>query len=341
MPAAAYPSDAARALYLSRALAALEAIPGVTGVVTSGMPILNASLTNGVPRLEGEPEPQVPPDATTASAYVPARYAQVMGLRVTAGRMFEDAETGVAVVSHRFAAPRGGGDVIGKGLLLPGSTRPLLIVGVVNDVRYMGLGNDTDTQPAVYVSAATVPERGTDPYQRFILRTEGDPDATLAAARRTIAAVDPAVPVLGPQTGNEVMRRQTAQHRFAAVLLGGLAAMGFALAMSGVYGAVALSVVRRTREIGVRMALGASRRRLVTRFVMGGLRPVVAGGFAGVLGVWLAAPALDALLFRVSIGDPLGAGAGVGLVLVTAALAALVPARRISRVDPARTLREV
>jgi putative ABC transport system permease protein len=340
LPAAAYPTDDARALYLSRALEALQAMPGAAGVVTSGMPILNASLTNGKPRLEGEPEPQVPPDATTATDYVPAHYARVMGLGVRAGRMFDDTETGVAVVSERFAAPRGGAAVIGRRLFLPRSTTPLVIVGVVNDVRYMGLGNDADTQPAVYISEATIPRRGTDAYQRFIIRTDVDPAETLATARRRLAEIDPTVPVLGPQTGPEVMRRQTAQHRFAAALVGGLAAMGFVLAMSGVYGAVALSVARRTREIGVRMALGASPHRLVGRFVVAGLRPVVAGAMLGAAGVWLAAPVLQTLLFRVSASDPVSGGVGLGLVLATAAMAALIPARRISRVDPARTLRE-
>src|SRR5688572_4983024 len=163
----------------------------------------------------------------------------------------------------------------------------------------MGLANDKAQPPAVYVSAASTARPTTDAYQRFIIRTEGDPAAVLPAARRKLAEIDPLVPVLGPQTGPQVMRRQTAQHRFVAALLGGLAAMGFLLAMSGVYGAVALSVVRRTREIGVRMALGATAERLVGRFLAAGLQPVAIGAIGGILLTLAATPHLETLLFRV------------------------------------------
>ncbi|HET9373135.1 MAG TPA: ABC transporter permease [Vicinamibacterales bacterium] len=338
MPAATYPDDTARALFLSRAREALETLPGVTGVVTSGMPIMLASLQSGVPRLEGEPEVEVPPHANTALARVRPHYFHTLGLRLRAGRFFTDDESDVAVVGAMFAAARGN-DVLGKRLLLPRSTTPLPIVGVVDDVRYMGLSNDKDQAPSVYVPAPAAPAAKTDAFQRFIIRTEGDPAAVLPAARRRLAEIDPQVPILEPQTGAQVMRRQTAQHRFVAAVLGGLAVMGFLLAMSGVYGAVALSVVRRTREIGVRMALGATAERLVRRFVAIGLRPVAIGALCGSAITWLAAPHLEALLFRVPARDPLSGASGLALVLVTAALAALGPARRIARVDPAKTLR--
>jgi predicted permease len=338
MPAAAYPTDAARALYLSRAREALAAIPGVSGVVTSGMPILQLSLMSGVPRLEGEPEVEVPPHFNTAVTYVRPQYFPTMGLRLRTGRFFTAEETGVAVVGEMFAAARGH-DVVGKNVLLPRSTTPLRIVGVVEDVRYMGLGNDKDQPPAVYAAADPTPREKTDAFQRFIVRTEGDPASVLPAARRKLAEIDPRVPILEPQTGPGVMRRQTAQHRLVAALLGGLAVMGFLLAMTGVYGVVALSVVRRTREIGVRMALGATAERLVRRFIALGLRPVAVGALGGALVTWLAAPSLEALLFRVPARDPWSGAAGLALVVATASLAALIPARRIARVDPARTLR--
>jgi predicted permease len=337
MPAAAYPTETARALYLSRARETLAAIPGVTGVVTSGMPILQASLMSGLPRLEGEPEVEVPAHFNTAVANVAPDYFRTMGLRLRAGRLFTSDETDVAVVGQLFAATRG--NVLGKNLLLPRAKSPLLIVGVVDDVRYMGLANDKDQPPSVYLPPLTLPESKTDTFQRFIIRTDGDPASVIPAARRKLAEIDPLVPILEPQTGPDVIRRQTAQHRFVAAVLGGLAVMGFLLAMSGVYGAVALSVVRRTREIGVRMALGASAERLVRRFIAHGLRPVAIGAIGGALVIWLAAPSLEALLFRVPAHDPISGAACLGLVIVTAAIAALIPARRIARVDPAKTLR--
>jgi ABC-type antimicrobial peptide transport system permease subunit len=136
------------------------------------------------------------------------------------------------------------------------------------------------------------------------------------------------------------LTKQTAQHRFVAMLLGGLAAMGFLLAMGGVYGAVALTVARRKRDVGVRLALGASTNRLIGMFVRRGLRPVVIGAGLGAVAVWFAAPRIEVLLFRVPPHDPVSAVVGLGLVVSVAAVAALVPARRVCQVDPARTLRE-
>src|SRR5262249_10561843 len=166
-----------------------------------------------------------------------------------------------------------------------------------------------------------------------------DASAIVPAARMRLGQIDPAVPLIAPQTGAQVIGRQTAQRRFVAVLLSGLAAVGFLLAMSGVYGAVALSVARRRREIGLRMPPGASVPKPVLSFVVPGMRPVLAGAVAGLVVIWFAAPYLKALLFRVTAYDPLSAISGLVLVLLTATAAAIRPAGRIGRLDPASTLR--
>jgi predicted permease len=335
LPASRYPSPESRELYLSRATEALRALPGVTGVVTSGMPLMVSSEMDGLPRLDGDPDVEAPPEATTVTASVPPQYFDVLGIRLRDGRLFTDGETDVAVVSQAFAARRGG-PIVGRLLYLPGSNTARRIVGVVNDVRYGGLADDSTYRPAVYLPVASRP----DSFYRFIVRTDGPPADVIAGARLVLAEIDPAMPLRSPLTGTEVIRRQTSQHRFVAVLLAGLAGLGVVLAMSGVYGAVALSVARRRREIGVRMALGAPPRRLVGRFVAAGLKPVVAGAAAGGLAVWYLAPHVETLLFRVAAHDPLSVAAGIGLVVLTALLAAAIPASRVSRLDPVRALRD-
>jgi putative ABC transport system permease protein len=342
LPAAKYPTPDDRRRYFTQARTALESLPGVTGVVTSGMPMLLASLMNGVPWLEGEAVPAPPPDANTAVINAGAGFFRTMGIRTAAGRTFDPTETNVAVVSESFARAHGG-NVVGRTLYLPKSQKGdagYQIVGVVNDVRYSGLSNDRVTWPALYVPPSAIAINDSSSYQRFIVRTDGDPRDVIAGARRAFAAIDPQVPILGPQTGPEVLAKQTAQHRFVAMLLTGLASMGFVLAVGGVYGAVALSVSRRKRDVGLRLALGASAGRLIAVFVRSGLKPVAVGAAAGAAVVWFAAPRLDVLLFRVPPHDAASTISGLGLVVLAAAFAAFVPARQITRIDPAQTLRE-
>lgn len=342
LPASRYGASDDRRRYFEQARAALQAIPGVTGVVTSGMPMLQASLTNGVPWLEGETQPIVPPDASTALTFVDADYFRILGIRVLGGRMFADGDIDVAVVNETFARARGG-QVLGRQLHLPNSgsaDKTVRVVAIVNDVRYSGLSNDRVRQPALYLPTPAVPVKDVDPYARFIVRTDAEPADVISAARKAFAAIDPLVPIVAPSTGHEVIAEATAQHRFVAMLLAGLATVGFVLAMSGVYGAVALNVTRQRRDVGLRMALGASAERLIRAFVGAGLRPVLAGAILGTLTAWIVAPQINALLFRVAPNDPASAALGIGLVLVISALAAFVPARSISRIDPARTLRE-
>jgi putative ABC transport system permease protein len=335
LPAARYPSPESRTLYASRARDALLAIPGVTGVTQSGMPILMTSMSNGRPRLEGEPESERANDMLSAINGVPPEYFTVTGMRMLEGRPFTADETRAVVVGHRLAA-RYSSSVVGRTLYLPNAKEPYRIVGVVRDAALGGIADETPDMPSVYL----LDPPGAESFFRFLVRTTGDPADVIRTARARFAEIDPAVPLRSPQTGSDVIRRQTAQHRFVALLLAGLAVVGFILAMSGIYGAVALNVVRRTREVGVRMALGASANRLVRQFVASGLKPVIAGTAVGTVIVLLLAPRAGDLLFQVSPRHPLGSVTGILVVLVTGAFAAFIPSRRISRLDPATTLRD-
>jgi hypothetical protein len=259
-------------------------------------------------------------------------------MRVLAGRGFrEDDDTTTAVVNESFAESRGGSHaVIGRRIYTPMGRTPFLIVGVVADVKLFGLSQE-DRKYAIYFREKPgAPES----FARFFVRTTGDPALVVGEARRRIVAIDRTVPMFAPETGPEVFRRQTSTERLVAVLLVGMAAMGFVLALAGIYGSVALEVTSRTREIGVRMALGATRQRVVGTIVTGGVRPVLAGGVAGVGMAWLALPYVEALLYRTEPRDPASTAAAFVSVALASALAAWLPARHASRVDPAMTLRQ-
>jgi ABC-type antimicrobial peptide transport system permease subunit len=310
----------------------LTSIPGVEAVTTSGMPILSSSIQAGLPRLSDEEKVEAP-EAVTILTSTPPDYFRVMGLRLRAGRFFAPGEKNLAIVNESFAKSRGN-DVIGKRVHTPMSKESYEIVGVVNDTKAFGLA-DLDVRFNIYMPT----EDHTDAFARYIVRTAGDPVDVINAARIRVAELDRALPLLATQTGLDVVRRQTAQHRFIAALTGGLAVLGFVLALASVYGAVALSLSRRTREIGIRLALGATRGSLARLLTAAGLRPVLAGGALGIGAAWLATPYLDALLFQVPARDPVSAAMAIALVVSAAGLAAVVPARRASRVDPVITLR--
>jgi predicted permease len=334
-PAARYPTPDARAAYFRQVEEALHGIPTVTGVTTSGMPLLSTSIQDGLPYLDGEAKPQAE-GARTALGSVPVNYFDVTGVRIVAGRGFrEDDDTTVAVVNESFAKSRGG-DVVGRKVFSPMGRTPFEIVGVVRDVKVFGVADD-EARFAIYFPET---RRAPETFQRYFVRTSGDPATVVGEARRRITAVDRTVPMFTPETGPEVVRRQTSLQRLVAALLVGLAAMGFGLALAGVYGSVALDVSRRTREIGVRMALGATRERVMAAMIGGGLRPVIAGGLIGIAVAWIALPFIEALLYQVRPRDPWSTISSLGLVAAAAVVSAWVPARRASRIDPAVTLRQ-
>jgi ABC-type antimicrobial peptide transport system permease subunit len=171
------------------------------------------------------------------------------------------------------------------------------------------------------------------------MRVTGDPAAAVAAARARVAAIDPLTPLSEARTVREIFNGQTSRHRFIAYLLGGLALFGVVFAVSGVYGVVTLEVARRRREVGLRVALGATATDVIGYMVRRGLRPVLVGAALGVTASLALGPYLKDLLFRVSERDPFSAAAGVGIVVATAAIGCALPARRAARVDPVVALR--
>jgi ABC-type antimicrobial peptide transport system permease subunit len=206
-------------------------------------------------------------------------------------------------------------------------------VGVVADEKQDAL--DADVQPEVYA-----PHVQDSPNEMALLvRAAAAPDALLPAIKRAVAAVDSAVAIYDVRTMEAVIERTLAEERFSTLLLSAFALTALLLAAIGLYGIVAFTVNERAREIGVRIALGATRSNVLTMVVWGGLRVVLTGIVLGIAGALLVSRMLAAFLFQTQATDPLVL-ATVAVLLVGAGLAAAgLPAWRASRLDPAISLR--
>ena len=216
-----------------------------------------------------------------------------------------------------------------------GESRPArTVIGVTGNIRHSGL--DAKTMMQWYV-----PERqfDADNQEVLIVRTAGDPATLAPAVRRTIAAIDPTQPIVKIATMEDVVAASTSQRRLALALFGTFAAAALLLAIAGIYGVLAGTVTERTREIGVRSALGATPRKLIGLIVGQGGRLAALGIALGLAGSFALTRYLRSLLFGVAPND-LVTLAGVCLLLAAVTLAAcLVPAARAARVEPSTALR--
>jgi hypothetical protein len=251
---------------------------------------------------------------------------------------------GVAIVNEAFARREFPGESpLGKRLLAgegrfwwgaeSGLPNEFEVVGVAADVRFLGPAREAE--PAYYLPSRQFPI----PETKVLVRTGGDPLAMLPAVSRLVRALDAAQPLGAPATMAAISDESIAQPRFAMRLMVAFGACGLALAALGIYGLLSFVVTLRSREIGVRMALGA-RAAQVVRLVLGEVAPLAAGGaLAGVAAALAAGPLLRSLLFGVSPWDPVSVLAAPALLGAVALAAATLPARRAARVDPMVSLR--
>jgi predicted lysophospholipase L1 biosynthesis ABC-type transport system permease subunit len=242
-----------------------------------------------------------------------------------------------AVISQRTANllwpgenPIGRTAILWKGQ----GNRPAEVIGVVGDMRERGLENDPTL--AVYFPAGGA--MGATTLQ-LVLHTRGRPQDLAPALRTVVASVDPNLPVSNIRTLAEIVTASVATRRMTMWLIATFAVLALVLALAGVYGVLAYSITRRTSEMGVRLALGAQHQSLLKSIVAHGMFPVAVGvviGLAFALGL---SRLMANLLFEVEPHDPATYAVAAGMVLLVAALACYVPARRVLRVDPAIALR--
>lgn len=275
------------------------------------------------------------------------RFFETMGIPLLSGRVFAETDgagaPNVGVISQALARQSFGElDPVGRRLLVrdAGEFRPIEIVGVVGDVRHTSL--EAPAEPHLYV-----PYYQTHPKllvwlalnQFLVVRASGDPLALGPVVRRELRAVDPGVASLGGRLSGDFVDTAAAARRFTLVLLAVFAAVALLLATVGIYGVVAYAVAQRTRETGLRLALGASAADIL-RLVLGeGLRRSAVGIALGLAAAFAAAHASRSLLFGVGEADPAAYAVVVVLLLTVTLAACLLPAWRAARLDPVRALR--
>jgi putative ABC transport system permease protein len=310
--------------------------------------VQSAGLVNTLPmsgffmqglEIEGAP-PRAPGQRPiTAFRATTPGYFGALGIPLLSGRVFQEtdrAETEAIVIIDQTTARRywPEGQALGKRVKLGSPQDPwMTVVGIVGDVRYHGL--DSRVFPTIYAPHAQLH------FNRMMLaiRTTADPLALVPAVKEQVAALDRNLPVSKVQTMEQIVAGSVTQQRFNLTLLGVFAALALLLAAVGIYGVISYSVTQRTREIGVRMALGA-RAHDVSRLVIGQCIKLALLGVALGLGGALALTRwMKTLLFNVSETDPLTFTAIAFLLTAVALLAGWLPARRATKVDPLVALR--
>jgi len=267
-------------------------------------------------------------------------YFDTMRIPLLRGRTFTDADvrtSQLVMVVSQSTALKFFGDADPIGRALRPSAKPELaytIVGVVGDVRDQALNQET---PTLYYS---IPQRGSWPLMDVVVRTDGSPEAWLPAIRQRIHDLDAGLALANVNTMDQWLSNSAAQPRLNTVLLATFAVVALVIAAIGIYGVLAYSVNQRRREIGLRMALGATPRSVLELVVGQGMKVALVGIGIGLAGGLALGRAVSSLVFGVPVHDPATFGL-VGVVLTGVALAAcIIPARRAARVDPMVALRE-
>ena len=268
-------------------------------------------------------------------------YVEALGIPIRSGRSLSARDTAgappVALINESFAKRRfPGHDAIGQQLHLgDDSGPPFTVVGIVGDVKQMSLA--LDQTDAVYFPG--VQARFLDTGLSLVVRAHGDAAALTPAVKQAIWSVDKDQPIVRIATMGGLLAASAAERRFALLLFEAFALAALVLAAAGIYGVLSGSVAERTREIGVRAALGASRANILSLILRQGMALTGLGIAIGLGAAVAASGALATLLFGVTRLDPLTYGAVVALLLGVSAIACWLPAWRAARVDPTITLR--
>jgi putative ABC transport system permease protein len=271
---------------------------------------------------------------TVSRNFVSPDYFRVLRIPLLRGRVFDDGDRAgaqpVAIVNETMASQTWPGqDPVGQ-LLQGRAGRPLLVVGLVRDTKVRTIGEDPT--PFVYISAAQTNE----PIMRLLIRSKGT--SLVPQVRGIVAEMNPNLP-MEASTLTDLTSVVLLPHRLASWLAAVVAIIGAFLAAIGIYGLTAYNVTQRTREIGVRVALGALRRQVVRLIVAGAALPVVIGVAAGLIAASLATNLIAGMLYGVEALDPVSFAGGAALFIAVAVLASLLPARRAATVNPVEALR--
>jgi putative ABC transport system permease protein len=340
LPPERYRDDASRRAMLASFLPRLKALPGVSHAGAINYLPLSGSNSNGNFSIEGQVFDKAHEPAIEYRFASPG-YVEAMGIPLKEGRSFEESDRAgaepVALINaeavRRFFA---GKSPLGA-RIRPGDAEDhdpwRRIVGVVGDVRHAGMAEKP--QPEMYYPL----DQDTAGRLTFVLRSRESLAPLATAARRELAAVDPGLSLFDVRSLEARVSDSVAAPRSAGVLLGLFAGLAVVLAAAGVYGVLAFSVAQRTREIGIRMAIGASAASMRWWILRRALTLAAIGIVAGLGGALLLGRSLKRLLFEVAPSDPPTAFGAAAMLSLVALAAALVPAQRATRVDPQEALR--
>jgi putative ABC transport system permease protein len=345
LPRARYGGRAAIERFANQVQPRIASLPGMRAVAAANVVPMNGYLATTPFFVDGI----VAKDAPEAHyRMITPDYFRALGIPMRTGRAFDATDRGgsapVAIINETFARqyfyarnPVGSRMRLDDGEKVP---REVEIVGVAGDVRHFGLEKEATIE--VYVPIGQVPDPTTiwlANNMYWVMLTEGEPLASANAVRREMAAVDPAVPASFVRSMDQWMGGTLASRRFNLQLVGAFAAAALLLTVVGVYAVAAFAVTARTREIGIRAALGASRRDVIGLVLRNGVSPVLGGLVAGTAFAVVLAPVLSGMLFGVTPHDGMSLGISLAALASAALLAHIVPARRASRIDPIVALR--
>jgi putative ABC transport system permease protein len=336
LPETQYSSPSKRAAFFENVVEQLTPLAGVRSVaVSTALPLLPAQYSPMLP--EGQPEVAIAQRPNHAIQAISPAYFETMGIALLRGRKFEERDKkdapAVAIVNERFVRrfwPNENG--IGKRIVI-GSAAVTEIVGVVADVKNIRLA--VESVPELYYPLAQHPSES----MHVIVRSAGDPASLAVAVRARISSIDPEQPVTNVRTMQEHLANSIAQTRLTTLLLVIFSMGALVVATVGLYGLISYSVAQRTRELGIRQALGAAPRDIQRLVMRQGLLAAMAGVLVGLAGSLLLTRVMRSLLYDVSATDVRTFAGSAVVFLTVAVVASYIPARRAARLDPSETLR--
>ncbi len=331
-------ADERLAAYYENLLREIERVPGVRAVGLSSHGLIGSGSSQGMAELPGSTPPRT--QLRFWRQWVGGRFFATIGIPLVAGRRLGEADGRTApravVVNQRFVDDYlDGGDPVGR--TFKSSGKVAAIVGVVGDTKYGGLRDDAP--PTVYFPYLQYPG-GYPPAMTVQVRADGHVESVMAAIQRAVIAFDPTVPPVMVRTQQEMIDRALFTERALAVMSGAFGLLALVLACVGMFGTMSYSVARRTGEIGVRMALGASRAAVLGMILRETVVIGVAGVAVGLPLAWMGGRLMKSLLFGLSPHDPRTMSVALCGILSVLLLAGALPAIGASRVDPMTALRD-
>ena len=354
VPGIRYPDSGAITRFCDQFAARLRAVPGVidSTITTVYPPKDGWTQMLGIP---GHPVARIQDIPSAQFGVADSHFLRTLGIPLIHGRDFAESDSvatpPVALISEGFKRryfptedPTGRQIHIGPPPFLqiaPGAnitdSADVTIIGVMGDFKNAGLALPPEPQITVLYSQHPLVNYG---FKDVVIRTAAEPRLLLPEIRRQLHELDPDMPFAEVQTMDEIVEAQTSGQRFTTILLASFAAAGLALAVVGIYGVVSFLVAQRKQELAVRIALGASRARVLWLVLKQGLEMATFGAIIGLLGAWATQKLTSGLLFGVSPVDRVTFAGAAFFLLAAAAIASAIPGARALGIDPARTLRQ-